>query len=356
MRRCRFICSILFLVLLPTVLMGQTGATGRTRGTTTTTYTLDISTTPANAQIYIDNIPQRGRSFNLNAGTYTVRATAPGFNEFTTSVNLNQNQDLNVVLQPTQFSLIVNSNIQGALVYVNNEQLGLTNFTTRLDPGTYQVQVSVPGFVDFSTSVNLNQDQTITANLTSRPASVSIKIPDQLLHQQTDNPSSIMTVIVDNRRVSGNSFLVEPGQRNIEIRMGSLVSRAMYTFESGNSYTIEPSFGMNIIEEPIAAADPVPVRPAEPLDFEALSGWWLYRNPGQPGPARFLAFESTGNLISRTGNRTTQAGNWRFDGNTLVVSFQNGASERYTRNNKDQWTQQDQPANRPSRDLIRTRN
>ena len=80
---------------------------------------------------------------------------------------------INVTLQPISKTLTVNSNINGANVIINGQQYGQTPLTTSLNPGSYNVQVTYPGYKTYNISVNLNSDQTIYANL---EPNIAIKI------------------------------------------------------------------------------------------------------------------------------------------------------------------------------------
>src|SRR5690606_29003862 len=106
--------AVALLLLAQGFLVAQAASSGRSRGTTT--YTLQIESMPRGATVFINNEQQaRGTpiAVQLAAGTYTVRVTANGYIDYTTTVTLNSNQNINATLQPITYNLRVNANVGG---------------------------------------------------------------------------------------------------------------------------------------------------------------------------------------------------------------------------------------------------
>lgn len=70
------------------------------------------------------------------------------------------------------FQLLVDSNVRGSDVYVNNSLKGRTPLRLSLPGGTYTLRVSKQGFSDWQQVVNLNQNLTLQANLSGNTAPV----------------------------------------------------------------------------------------------------------------------------------------------------------------------------------------
>jgi len=70
------------------------------------------------------------------------------------------------------FQLLVDSNVRGSDVYVNNSLKGRTPLRLSLPGGVYTLKVSKQGFGDWQQVVNLNQNITIQANLSGNTAPV----------------------------------------------------------------------------------------------------------------------------------------------------------------------------------------
>lgn len=114
-----------------------------------------ISNVPA-AQIYINNQSVgRGSVTQTNRpGNYRVRVTASGYNEFNTTVNLNEDKVVNVVLQPSMGTVNidipatvldprVNNAVSQVRIFVDGTQQNAT--TLQLRPGRHAIRISSGG-------------------------------------------------------------------------------------------------------------------------------------------------------------------------------------------------------------------
>ncbi|MBN2545978.1 MAG: PEGA domain-containing protein [Spirochaetes bacterium] len=176
-------------------------------------YKLTVNSNINGANIFandnkIGNTPLTAR---LQAGTYNIRVTNPGYTDYTTSVNLDRNQQIYANLQPIilQYRLTVNSNINGASVYINENKIGNTPLSTMLQAGTYNVRVSHPGYTDYNSTINLNENKQIYANLQA------------MKHKLTINSNVNNASVYLNSNKVGNipySTFLSPGTYNILVR------------------------------------------------------------------------------------------------------------------------------------------
>ena len=127
--------------------------------------TLDVASTPWDADITIDGknygkTPQTIK--NLLIGTYTVKLTKAGYAPLTKTITIDEGEteSINVEL-PSGKQVTINSNPQGAKLYIDNEYKGTTPFTTELSFGQHTVKLSNNEYND------LNQQIEITATTTS---------------------------------------------------------------------------------------------------------------------------------------------------------------------------------------------
>ena len=245
-----------FLVLLAAVTLvtavaapvfSQAGARGRAAAPTT--HTLTVTGNVGNATVLI-NGEQRSTSLpatlTLSPGTYTVLVRAPGYREFSQSVNLNSNQTVNANLQLIAHALTINSNVAGARVLIDNQDRGAVTFRDNVLPGVYTITVRAPGYIDFSQRTNVQNDTTINAQLQPATARVSLSIPGNILDQTISNPAGQVQVFVDGNAVSGSSFDVQAGRRTIRVRSGGLSAEITRDFTAGSQYTISPFFSVNV--------------------------------------------------------------------------------------------------------------
>ncbi|MFN3266637.1 MAG: PEGA domain-containing protein [Deinococcales bacterium] len=110
---------------------------------------------PNNAQVFINNNLQGTGSGQITvpAGQYTVRVTAPGFQDFVTTVSVQPGQTTTVRadLQPLSGSLIVRSNVASAKVFINGNEVGIVgnDGVIRIDnlpAGNHELTVVAAGF------------------------------------------------------------------------------------------------------------------------------------------------------------------------------------------------------------------
>lgn len=129
-------------------------------------YTLQIVPNVANASIFLNNVIQRNNTWTLPGGTYQIRVTAPGYGEYNQTVVLASSQVIQANLTVNQLSLEIQTNVQGALIYLNN-QLQKGNIFS-LGAGSYQVRVSAPGYQDFLQTVQLSTNQILPVTLVAQ--------------------------------------------------------------------------------------------------------------------------------------------------------------------------------------------
>jgi hypothetical protein len=138
-------------------------------------YMLSVTSNIRTAQVYVNGLLKAsvGMSISLPAGPYQVRVSAPGYADYEETLVLTANRTINAQLQRMSYVLTINSNIQNSQVYLNNRAYGGPGAYS-LEPGTYQVRVSAPGYVDFNSTITLNQSQTINAQLNALNFDLSI--------------------------------------------------------------------------------------------------------------------------------------------------------------------------------------
>lgn len=142
--------------------------------------TLTVNSNVNNAAVFI-NGAEKGRTpcaLSLPKGNYNVLVRHQGYTDYSVTVNLNRDKTVNAVLNPMirNYTLMVNSNVNNATVFINNIEKGKTPCTILLPAGTYAVLVKAPGHREYSISINLASDMTINADLT-RTKYLKINLP-----------------------------------------------------------------------------------------------------------------------------------------------------------------------------------
>ncbi|OHD71785.1 MAG: hypothetical protein A2177_09855 [Spirochaetes bacterium RBG_13_68_11] len=227
---------------------------------------LTVNSNVAGAHVYVNNasVGTAPITRQVDRGNYTVRVTAPGYQDYQVSVNVTGNTVVDAVLQATFQQLTVNSNVAGARVYVNNALVGTAPITRQVERGSYTVRVTAPGYQDYQASVNVTGNTVVNAMLEANLVSVRIVIPDGFLDDSNNrdvntrdgnstdwdftnrNSRYQIRLYVDGQFSSNSSFSVAPGRHNIRISSGSFSFDADFNFLQGRSYVLEPMFSWNV--------------------------------------------------------------------------------------------------------------
>ncbi len=211
-------------------------------------YALAVSANVGGAQVYLNNAPvgQAPVTLTVDAGTYAIRVTAPGYQDYSTVLAVNSNTSHNAVLQSQMLQLTVNANVAGAQLYINNALAGALPFASQLMPGTYNLRATAPGYIDASATINLTRNDTVTLNLQGGMATVNITFNPAILDPQNKNALAQVKLIVDGRPVHGFSLRLPTGKHNIRISSGGLSVADDYDLVGGQTYTIEPMLGLSV--------------------------------------------------------------------------------------------------------------
>ncbi len=152
------------------------------------TYSLNIDPDLGNAQIVVEGVGQgRGSAnFSVRPGTYTVRITAPGYDDYTTRVNIRGNQ----TIRP------------------------------RLTPSTVTVRVEIP--------------ESMLAGGNRNPK------------EADSDRSGEFTVFIDGNEQSGSTFQVRPGRHDFRIVSGGWSANGSFVLNPGQTYVLKPSLTLSL--------------------------------------------------------------------------------------------------------------
>jgi WD40 repeat protein len=139
------------------------------------------------------------RSLELPAGTYTVTVSASNFKPQTQTITIESGKTANAVfnLEWQDSTLNVRSNNEGANISINGEVKGVTGATRdfKLQPGTYSVQVSAPGFKTQTQTVVIvgGRNANVVFNLERELVAAPEPKPVEATPASTPTPSSTTT-------------------------------------------------------------------------------------------------------------------------------------------------------------------
>ncbi len=218
-------------------------------------FNMTVTSNVAGAQVYVNNAPvgTAPLSMQVDRGNYSVRVSAPGYQDYLASVNVSGPTAVNAVLQGNLFQLAVNSNVAGAQVFVNNALVGSAPYVGSFAPGSYALRVSAPGYSDASTVVALNRNETVTLMLQSSFVSVQVVIPPRFLDRDDrdrDNRDNRgrgpVRLYVDGQPQNDLNFSVPAGRHSVRITSGSFSFEADVDLAPGRNYVLEPVFSWTL--------------------------------------------------------------------------------------------------------------
>jgi hypothetical protein len=207
------------------------------------TLPLTIRINVAGAAIYVDGAQIAGNVAQVMPGTHQIRVTAPGYFEYVTSVTVQAATVVTPQLTPG-FTLSVTANVAGAAVTVNGAAKGQVPYGEMLPPGTYSVQVSAPGYMDYVTNVVLNNPVTIAAQLSLPKTTLTFIVPPAILDVDNKGAPTQIKIFLDGKLINPRKELagieITPGQHQLRVTSGSFqVVSGNYTFAQGVNYNIE---------------------------------------------------------------------------------------------------------------------
>ncbi|WP_052291833.1 PEGA domain-containing protein [Thermococcus gammatolerans] len=158
--------------------------------------TISVTTNPSGAKVYVNGtyIGATPLTTNLSVGTYEITLKMKNYKNYTTTVAINPNEEveLNVILTPLPAHLTLNSTPSGVEIYVNGTYRGETPVTLKLSPGTYTVKFIKDEYENYTMSVTLSAGEakniSVTLNLAygylsieSSPSKAEVYVDDNYI-------------------------------------------------------------------------------------------------------------------------------------------------------------------------------
>jgi hypothetical protein len=193
-----------------TVNAGQTTSVSASLDPTVTYGYLSVSSSPSNADVYINGVYKGDTSFTigLNPGTYQVMVKKSGYTSYSTTATVNTGTTTSVSanLQPSANAYVqIASYPSGAAVYIDGSYVGNTQYSTASNPNymdagpftpgtSHTLLFTLDGFNPYSTSFILSSGETRTISVTMVPVTPVITTATL---QISSDPSGA-SVYVDN--------------------------------------------------------------------------------------------------------------------------------------------------------------
>jgi hypothetical protein len=213
------------------------------------TYALSVASNVSGAQVFLNGNPAGKTPFGtqIPGGSYSVVVRAPGYVDFTQDIVVSGAAQVNATLQLLTFQLNVASSVGGAEVFLNGNRMGTAPFVGMLPPGVYGLIVRAPGYLDFSTQVNMSGAQTVNASLVPSPASWQLAFPEAFVNRDLKGQHlAQVQLFIDGTQQKTQSGQVSAGRHVIRLVTGGMATETTVDLQSGKAYTFEPSLGLSV--------------------------------------------------------------------------------------------------------------
>ncbi len=243
----RLLALVLIVAMAATSAMAQSSASG-SKKSAPVNYELTVAVNPAGAAIFVDGAQIKGNVATVTAGMHTVMTKAPGYVDFTTSVNVSAAMTLPITMQPLTYALSVNAtNVKGAQVVLNGSTVGIAPFATQLPGGGYTVTIQAPGFMPYTESFSMTGPKSINVALQPAMGMLQIQLPASAINTDMKGGHwSQIQVYIDGVAQKGQTFQVPPGRRLVKITSGGLQVETFVDIVAGGSHVLEPFMGLNL--------------------------------------------------------------------------------------------------------------
>jgi hypothetical protein len=156
------------------------------------------------ALVFLDGVQVAGSPFPVPQGTHTIQVTAPGYQDFATTINVIGPLTIQARLVAAMIALTIQPNVPNAAIFVDGAQISGT--VVNVLPGPHSVRVTAPGFREFNTTVDVAEPMVVQAVLATFGIALTV---------QPNVDGAI--VFVDGAQISGNTVNVRPGRHDIRV-------------------------------------------------------------------------------------------------------------------------------------------
>ncbi|MBN1999214.1 PEGA domain-containing protein [candidate division KSB1 bacterium] len=187
---------------------------------------------PLEAELFVDNVT-RGITpitvSDLDAGEHILRIVKEGYTDYMERVSIKGDEITRVQAELKQWSyLTIISSPSGAEVYLNNNLQGETPLQReKIEPGSYDVSVRLPGYVTWSHTAVFEQGRTVTFNanlvqpstlqITSDPAGAEVYVDGE---RYGVTPATLKDMMPGTRKIRLTGEMYEDWLGAVELESG----------------------------------------------------------------------------------------------------------------------------------------
>ena len=146
------------------------------------TFVLQVSSYPTEAEVYVDGIKKGLTPITIDdlpLGEHFVEVKKQNFATWSQKIDAESYKVIQLVatLQPQSASLSVDSTPQGATVYLNDKNMGVTPIVINdLDAGDYDLKLTMDGYAPYEEQITVNKGEEVDKNITLEKASTVLSI------------------------------------------------------------------------------------------------------------------------------------------------------------------------------------
>lgn len=217
-------------------------------------FPLSVDANVRGAQVYLNgqDIGRSPLSVSVYRGSYEIRVSAPGYQDFVQRAEVRAAARVTAILQPMGYQVLVNSNVSGATVLLNGQEAGHAPLSTSLAPGSYDLTVRAPGYLEYRARITIEGPQTISAFLQGAPASWRLIVSEAPAKSGKGNQWQLqlqrreLQFWIDGAPVAETEGQLSPGRHVLRLASGDLVAETTVEFQAGRSYVFEPFLGIGV--------------------------------------------------------------------------------------------------------------
>jgi len=207
-------------------------------------YNLTVNSNIEEGEILVNNdvyAVQFPYTLTLDPGTYTITVRGEGYRDGKTRVNLQSDQSVTLDLAAMTYNLTVDSNVAGARLFINDQQYSDSlPFSTRLPPGTYEVNLRHKDYRNVTRTVKLEDDQTFYLELEAKTFDLEIdsNVSDARLFIDGENVSSDLPYIVSLPQGTYEIELKHKQYRNVKTSVTLKENQNLYLELEPRNFTL----------------------------------------------------------------------------------------------------------------------
>ncbi len=156
------------------------------------------------AVVYVDGVRIEGLLTFILPGNHTVKITAPGYEDYVSTVNITAPFRVNAKLNPLGHLVTINAGVPGAVIYVDGVIISGNSIT--VTPGRHTIRITAQGYQEYQDNLNVLRPIVLAPEL--RQAGYQV-----VINTNVRNPD----IYVDNAAVRGNVVLLLPGNHSLRI-------------------------------------------------------------------------------------------------------------------------------------------